>query len=450
MAAPQYQFWGDPLAQVASVRAHQNDAGVRAAKATAQGAAQAAANQSVPAAQASVLGSLFSQPANFANALAQSYGGMSQGIGGLGAGLGNAFGGYATGLGNTATAMANERSNFYGSNAMAEAARQAAAGNIGAAALGAYGGAANTALGAWATNQTAYNKALADMSVANQQALSNYGVGRSSALGQLGDAYASAGKGFAGAGAISDLNLSAGFGGFGGGGGGGDSFSASGPGGPIASGSYGPGPSPGGGDGFYINASRKTDSGGPGRFADPTYEGLGRIQNNLMAGDVTGMMSRNYGAGLDSLNNQHYSSRSQPSEMLGQSLQGLMQLGRQGYGETSRGMDQFYATQNDPRNRGDYSPILDRLSSGWSNAAGQFGTMAGQIGSGYRDVAGQIGGMASNFRQDADPVLRNILNMGPSVRMLNDRYAADDRRMRRENELISMGRNASFPRRYSA
>lgn len=444
MANPQYRMWGDPLAQVASVRAHENDSRVAAANAQARGAAQAATNQALPAAQASVLGTLFSQPASFANSLAQAYGGMAQGIGGVGSGLGTAFSGYAGGLGNVATAMANERANFYGSNAMAEAARQGAAGQIGAAALGAYGGAANSALGAWAANQTAYNKAMADMAGANQTALSNYGISRNSALGQLGDSYASAGKGFAGANAISDLSLSAGFGGGGMGGGGGE-FSASGPGGPIASGSYGA-TGGGSGDGFYLNASRKSNSGGPGEFAYPTFAGLGQLQNNLMANDVTGALTRNYETGVGSINDQHYSSRSQPSQMLRQSLQGLMELGRQGYGASGRGMDQFYATQNDPRNRADYSPVLGSLASGFESASNQFGNLAEQIGSGYQSAAGQIGQMSDNLRRDADPVVRGMLGLGPSQQMLRDRYAAQDMQLARANELRRRGVSSFRPR----
>lgn len=444
MAYPRYNFYGSPLSQAAAAKAHENESMLAAAKAQAQGQAQAAANQSVPGAQAQVLSTLFSQPANFANSLAQAYGGMAQGLGGIGAGIGNAFSGYAGGMGNVAQAMANERSNFYGANAMAEAARQGAAGNIGAAALGAYGGASNAALGAWGTNQTAYNKAMADMAMSNQQALSNYGVGRNAALGNLGDAYASAGKGFAGAGAISDLNLSAGFGGGGGGGGG---FSASGPNGPIASGSYGGG---GGGDGFFINASRKTDAGGPGQFAAPTFAGLDRLQDNMMSDDVTSALTRNYATGMGSLNNQHMSSREQPSQMLNQALQGLMTLGRQGYGSVDRGMDQFYATQNDPANRADFSPVLRGLSSGFSDASSQFGTLADQIGRGYENTASQMGGMLDGLRGDADPVVRRIINRNPSPAMLAERYRVEDMRLARGEELrrrrIRQGRGSRAAR----
>lgn len=426
MANPQYQFWGNPLAQAASVRAHENDSRVAAANAQGQGYAQAASNQSVPAAQANILGTLFSQPASFANSLAQAYGGMSQGMGGLGAGLGNAFSGYAGGMGNVAQAMSNERSNFYGSNAMAEAARQGAAGNLGAAALGAYGGASNAALGAWSANQTAYNKAMADMAMQNQQALSNYGVGRNAALSQLGESYTNAGRGFAGANAIAGLMPGSSSGG---------GFSATGPGGQIASGSYdAPDAQVGGGT-------------GPGGYADQTFGGLGQLQNNIMSGDITGSLNRNYGVGMGALNDQHMSSRGQPSQMLGQTLQGLMTLGRQGYGSMDRGMDQFYATQNDPRNRADYSPILGGLASGFSDVSGRFGSMAGQLGSGYRSAASQMGGMLNNLRNDADPVVRTMMNMGPSAGMLSDQYAAQDMQLARADDLRRRGIRVARPAR---
>lgn len=428
MANPRYQFYGNPLSQAASVRAHENDSRVASANAQAQGYAQGAANQSVPAAQAQVLGTLFSQPANFANSLSQAYGGMAQGIGGLGSGLGNAFAGYASGMGNVAQAMANERSNFYGANAMAEAARQGAAGNIGAAALGAYGGASNAALGAWASNQTAYNKAMADMAMSNQQALSNYGVGRNAALGQLGESYTNAGRGFAGANAIAGMMP---------GGGAGGGFSATGPGGPIASGTYGDSDAP------------PTAGGGAGEYAGQTFAGLGQLQNNMMAGDVTGALTRNYETGMGAVNDQHMSSRGQPSQMLNQALYGLMNLGRQGYGSVDRGMDQFYATQNDPRNRADFSPVLGGLSSGFGDASRQFGTMAGQVGGGYRSAASQIGQMNNGLRSDADPVLRTMLNLGPSAQMLSDRYAAQDRQLSRADDLRRRGIRVARPARMS-
>jgi hypothetical protein len=477
-----YNFYGDPTSQAMALGAHKSDNELRAAQAMAQG--QAASN--VPGAQANILSTIYSQPAQFAgnignmygaaanaaqaaygsqaNATAGAYGGYAGGLGGLGVGLGNAYGAYAGGLGNTATAMANERSNFYGANAMAEAARQGSAGQMGAAALGAYGSTANSAMNAWGQNQTSYNKAMSDMSAANQMALSNYGVGRSGALAQLGDSYASAGKGFAGAEAISNLDLSAGYGGGGGGYGPGGGFSANGPDGPIASGGYGSAPggygSVPGGDGFFINAKRSSDGSGSGKFAAPTYGGLDRLQSNLMSRDLPDAMSGNYLTGMDAINLQHYTSRGQPSQMLGQSLDGLMQLGAQGYGASADGMNQFYATQNNPRNRADYTSVLDGLASGFRDTGSQMRDLGGQMGGGYRDALGQIdrgygtamgvirGGlndargdanrMYDNFRDDARLGLRGVLGKGIvplTSQELQRQYAAQDTaRIRAERE----------------
>jgi hypothetical protein len=479
-----YNFYGNPQSQAMALAAHQSDNELRGAQAMAQG--QAASN--VPGAQANILSTIYSQPAQFAgnignmygaaanaaqaaygsqaNATAGAYGGYAGGLGGLGVGLGNAYGAYAGGLGNTATAMANERSNFYGANAMAEAARQGSAGQMGAAALGAYGSTANSAMNAWGQNQTSYNKAMSDMSAANQMALSNYGVGRSGALAQLGDSYAGAGKGFAGAEAIGNLDLSAGYGSGSGGGGG---FAATGPDGQIASGGYG---SPTGGDGFFLNAKRSSDGSGSGQFAAPTFGGLDRLQSNLMSRDLPDAMSGNYLTGMDALNLQQYTSRNQPSQMLGQSLDGLMQLGAQGYGASASGMDQFYATQNNPRNRADYTSVLDGLATGFRDTGSQMRDLGGQMGSGYRDAIGQIdrgygralgtinsgltnasaqvGGMYDNFRDDARLGLRGVLGEGTvplTSQELQRQYAAQDtarilaeqERDRKKNQAIAAG-----------
>lgn len=478
--------------------------------------ANAMASQGVPAAQANILSTLYSQPVGFANtlgntygtygqgitgvqqannaalssaygnmaqslggmgtgfanAIGQTYGGMSQGLGALGSGLGNAYGAYATGLGNVAQAQANERGNQYSANAMAEAARQGAVGTIGAAALGAYGSAANSALNAWGMNQTSYNKALSDMVSANQMATSNYGTGRAQALGSLGNAYAAAGKGLAGASALSNLNLSAGFGGSPPG----STFSADGTSGPIASGSYGP--SAGNGN-FFINANRSSNSNAsPTEFAPQTFGGLDALQRNMMAQDIPDSLSRNYDNGLGSLNAQHATSRNQPSDMLGQSLGGLLALGGQGYGNAAAGMNQYYRSQPRPT---DHTSILDGLASGFRDTSGRSDGLGGRISSGFqgalgqmgsvfdrtssgitsgfdrtanqlgqslnnasRDLTGgynstnrQIGGIYDNFRQDALRPIQNIFGMTPAERMQRERqqYALDDMRQARRDDL---------------
>lgn len=447
---PMYSY-GDPTHAAITARNYQTQTEGRSAQAAA--AAQAA--QNVPLAQGGVLQSIFSQPASFANSLGQTYAGMAQGLGQIGGGIGSAFGGYATGLGsgytgyasgigNVAQAMANERSNLYGANAMAEAARQGALGNIGSAALGAYGSAANSALGAWAQNQTSYNKALSDMAVANQGALSGYGSSRNQALGSLANAYGTAGVGMAAANAVSDLDLTAGFGG--GGYPGVDGFTATGPDGSLASGSYGSAPP--GSDQFFIRAKKTSDGRGPGPYADTTFRGLNSLRGDLMAGDITGSLTGNYNTGLDRLDAQHYSSRTQPSSMLRDSLAGLMALSNSGYGATAGGMDQFYRTQNDPRMRNNYAPLVQNLTQGWrdtssqmgagfGSAMNQLGGLGGSISSGYQNAASQIGGMFNNFRQDARGALRNILNLPETPQEAQARYQVEDMNRQRRQDMFS-------------
>jgi hypothetical protein len=247
---------------------------------------------------------LYSQPAQFANSTAAAYGN------------------YAEGLGNVGTAIANERGHFYGANALAESARQNAASSIGAASLGAYGGATNNAMQAWASNQAAYQKSVADMQAANQNARSQYGMGRNQAL-----------VGLAAAGSL------------GGGGVPGSGFTATGTDGEIASGSYGGVP------------------GGGGSLPAGFLDGLRR---DIMAGDAG--IGSEADAGRRQLDTAYYGNRNAPQDMLTQALSGLYALAGQGLGASAYGMDQFYDTQNDPRNRGEYGGILDGLSRGYGDA----------------------------------------------------------------------------------
>lgn len=256
-------------------------------------------------AQAGLLASLYAQPGQFANATSQAFGGMAQGLSGV------------------AGAMANERTGWYGANAMAEAARQNAASNIGAASLGAFGGASNNAMQAWAANQAAYQKSVADMQAANQAARSQYAMNRNNSLSAL-----------AGAGVLSGMNAP------------GSGFSASGVSGPIASGSFGGSSSPGGSMSF-----------------------LNTLRRDILSGD--GGISSQADSGRDQLDRAYYSSRYAPQQMLSQTLGGLHSLAGQGLGASQMGMNQFYATQNNPANRAQFGGILNQLNSGYSGALGQ-------------------------------------------------------------------------------
>jgi hypothetical protein len=210
---------------------------------------------------------------------------------------------------------------------------------------------------------------MSKLGVANQQGLANYGASRNSALGQLGSSYSGLGGRLAAAGALQGLNFN-----FGGndGSGGSNTFSAYGPDGQIASGGYG-----GGGGGGSWGGGAQFGSNDFSRYADPAYAGLGSLQGNLMAGDITGGMNRNLQDGYNRLDLQHYTSREMPSQMLNQTLGGLTQLSDRGYGESRGGMNQFYDTQNNPANRPDYSGILDRMTGGYENVSSNLSKLYG-------------------------------------------------------------------------
>jgi hypothetical protein len=240
---------------------------------------------------------------------------------------GQAYGAYSQGLGGVADAMSKERSNWYGANAMAESARQTAASNIGAAGLGAYGSASNSAQQAWAANQAAYMKSAADMQAANQAALSGYGTGRNANLAALGGASALAGLGGPAGG-----------------------FNATGVGGQIASGSYGGGY--GGGSSALLDSLRRdigTGDGGIGAQAD---------------------------AGRRQIDSAYQASMYAPQSMLRDTYSGLSSLAGQGLDASAAGMNQFYAAQNDPGNRADFSGVLGGLNAGYADAGNAMGGYA--------------------------------------------------------------------------
>jgi hypothetical protein len=335
---------------------------------------------------ADAFGAAVAAPAPFATALgglgnnyADAYKSYTQGMGGMGNQRVGAYGAYAGGLGQVANAMGQERQGFYQGNAFAEAARQAALGNIGTASLGSYGQAANSALGAWAQNQMAYNQALTGLGQANQTALAGLGSSRNSALGGLGQSYADLGGRLGAASAIGGLAPM-----FDAGGGG---FSATGPSGQIASGSYGGGAGGMGGGGFSASAPE-------------AYAGLSGLQQNLMAGDISGSLNNNYAQAMRQLADQHSSSRVMPSQMLGQTLSGLLTMGRDAYGQIAGGMNQFYGTQNNPANRGQYGEVLGDLRRGYGSTARDINSYAGNLGTGYQTANANIGSVA--------PALQNL------------------------------------------
>jgi hypothetical protein len=383
-------------------------------------------------------GILWQQPAQYGQNYTGGYGAYTQGMGSLGQSMAGAYGSQAGALAGLANAAAGERSarsgaagsaesarqgaigniaNAYaadrgarsGANSAAEASRQGALGNIGSAALGAYGSAAGSALGAWAANQTAYNKSVSDMMAANQASMSQYGTSRNQALGNIAGSYGAAAQGLGQAGATPSTNFSMGAGGFGGGGGGyGDTgFTATGAGGePIAS-STGPSYSGGGGMGgdMSLSGGKYVDPKMFGSVVDPTFRGLDASLMSLDGGGYADRMSGAYGSAANQLDRQHYSSRGQPSQMLGQTLGGLMSLGDQSIGAANNGMDQYYSS-NTP---GNYGQFLGSSAGGMSqfygsdnpmNVSGLANSINGGYGDALRGLTSMQGGMTQGFDQN--------------------------------------------------
>jgi hypothetical protein len=354
------------------------------------------------------------------NSAAQMYGSNAQGLAGMGNAYTQAYGAYGAGLGNVAGAMSNERANFYTANAQAEAARQMANANLGAAALGAAGGASSGALSAWAQDRTAYNKSLSDLAAANQMAMSSYGQSRNTALGGLGQSYADTTKGLGAAMSLGNINFAMN----GGGGGAGDNgFLATGPDGQIASGSYGGGSGAGG---FSASGSRTSNPDNVTALTGPAYGGLGSLRDNLMAGDITGGMTSNYKTGLDALREDHARGENMPSSLLDQSFRGFKDLAGQGYAQTQGGMNQYYATQNDPRNKSDYSGILGQLASGYQGASGGIGSAQSAMNSNYNSGMNMLGGLAPQLGAGLSGTLADLRGYGAQM---GNGFAANNRNL---------------------
>lgn len=349
-----------------------------------------------------------------APAQASGFTGFSQGLAGLGSAYANNYGAYASGLGNVAQAQANNESNKYGSRAQAEAARQMALGNYGSALIGQAGSIANQALSSWTNNQLGYQKILADMNRDNQQAFSNYGVSRNQALAGLAGAYGDAGGRLGAASAVGDVSATFGDGGFNASG-----FNASGVSSPVASGSYGV---PGGG--FYGSLTRTSDGSAVPGIASQTFGGLGRTRDDIMASDLTGEMSRFADESRADREASHYASQWMPSQLRDEGLSGLIGFGREWYGQSGAGMNQFYdslerAEEADRVGTPDYSTILGGLASGFLHSGDQITGLRGDLGQGYQDFREDIGSMF-----DYDPV--EAVRKQREVRMLSEQWKQED------------------------
>lgn len=395
------------------------------------GAAKANAEGQIGAAKAAAQGQI-----GAAGAASQG-----QATAGLGNAYSDAYGAYSAGLGNVATARAADRTNFYNANALAEQSRQNALAGLGAAGLGAYGSAANAALGAWATNQTAYNKALADMQAANQAAMSGYGSSRSNALGQYSTALGNMASGLGSATRTDQTSVSmpsAMGGGFGSGG-----FEATGYGGsPVAFGSYG---GMGGGGGMMGGMSgTKTSGAGPqfGAVASNAFGGMNNALAGIMDPSVIDSLNANSMVGSQQLDNQHYTSRGMPSMMLDQTLGGLAGLTGMNIGAVQGGMDQYYATANDPRNRARFGDVLQGLGSGFNAATGGLNTLSRSIPgvltplqqAQESDAAAQFTkqAMARDAKPTPSPAPASALPPRPAPRPMPAPYESPEARLQRE------------------
>jgi hypothetical protein len=369
---------------------------------------------------------LYQQPGVFANVFGNNYGTYAGGLASTGKSFADAFGSYGAGMGSIATARANERSNMYGANAMAEAARQDALANVASAGLGAFGSASNSALNAWAANQQAFNAAAAGMHQANAQGLSNYGVSQNNALGGMSGAYGGIGAAQLASDAVGNIDFSMG------GGGGGRGFTSSGPTGTIASGSYG------GDGGMRFSGSGRRSSAGTGSSA--ALAGLNGLSAAITGSAIPGQLSALAAAGRNQLGAQHDSSREMPQQMLGQTLSGLMSLSGPAYQQSQKGMDQFYAnTQFDER---PYSSMLGQLGGGYANAGRQIERVQRDLGRGFRESNSGVRGLwddsLGRLPEFMTPAQREIANREGT------RQRAITRDMRRMDHLTRLADNPAL------
>lgn len=411
-----------------------NAAQVNTAKAQAAGQAQSAWNQ----ATGNVLSDLWTQPANFGSIMSNIYGTQAGNTGQQGANYTNAYGNLVSGLGNAA----NMYGGMFNANAMAEAARQTALGNMGSSALGAYGGAMNSAMTAYGLQQQAYNMALANAMQGNQSALASLGASRNNALGNIGSTYGALGNAAA---QLGGLGLTASqfsqtdsmqdqfarnrqrtggysddyanmYGGGGGAGGGSQGMIATGPEGQIASGSYSPGYGGGGYDmgGFRRgssntfgesdsearNTTRSSQTSGPqmDAFRASLGAGMGGIggalggladtRGSVMDNSYVNALQGSYGAGMNQLREGNLMASQVPGQMLDQGLSGLLALGRQGYGQVRQGMNQYY--DNARRSQAVPDAMVGMLGGGYANTVGNLDNVRGDINRGAATARGDV------------------------------------------------------------
>jgi hypothetical protein len=128
-----------------------------------------------------------------------------------------------------------------------------------------------------------------------------------------------------------------------------------------------------------------------GGNGDGALGGLATAQDNLMSPDIPNRLDYGAQAGRDQLDRQHYSSRGMPSQMLGQTLSGLLTLGAPAYNASAAGMDQFYgANRFDER---PYEQMRGDLNAGFGTVGQQIGGVQRGIESGYGTANQQVNDM---------------------------------------------------------
>lgn len=438
--AASYQGLASGLSGLAGGRANQAASKDNAYTGMATGLGAAAAN--AYGSYGSTLAGLANAQSNDAASRAQAFSAM---MGSANNAYGNTYGSYASGLSNLASAAATEAGNRYNAMAMADAARSAAAGNIGSSALGAYGSAAGSALGSWAQAEAAYQNAMgnigaanqsaignvgssaqaanANIGAANQQAVSGLGQSRNSAIASLANSYAQAGSGLAGAALAGDLDLD--FEDFGytdgaiGGG-----VQASGPGGPIATGSYSGG---GGGssNGMKLTASRSSDNSALEGVTDRTFGGLeslgSMLDNSQGYGQLRGSLADSYGqVGATSSDAYRELERgleaAQPSRpdssflssTLNNTLAGIQGLAAQGYMSTGQGGSDYGPSVN-------YGSILDRLADGFGQANDSIGSNVGLAARSGAFAGGDYGGYSRQAGRQFDATGDRLDNLAENA-----------------------------------
>lgn len=372
----------------------------RAQAAGQQGAAKMTAQGDMVAAEQAARGQV---GANQASA-------VGQGAAGYYSGFGQAEAGRYGGLGMLAGAMAQDNSNRYGAYAAAEGNRQTAMANEAAARYGAnamaevgrqttLGNLGSAALGAYGSNANQAMNAWALNQQAYNQALSQMSGANQGALAGLG------------------MSRNAGLQG---------GFTASGPGGPVASGSYG--------------------------------------DTNRYLMDQSGMNALQAGAARDmqSLNEQHATSRGMPMDMQRQTFADLLTMNRQSAAPVMQGMNQYYQSMRGrpdfaggmnqfygamERFQPDYSGVLGALNQRTSMGAaptlqGMFGDDA--VGANFLRERGPVAEMLTKEFQKRDSIAATDAQNAASRRWASERRAnqlADEAESARHSRAVREQRN---------